>query len=266
MKHHILYKTTCSMSGKFYYGIHTTDDLDDGYLGSGIYIKRSIAKYGRAAHTRVVIASFDTREEMVLAECELVTTDLMTDPMCMNMKIGGLGGWSHVTVAWNKGLPFSAESRMKMSAAHTGKVLSEEHRAALTAELTERWKSPAYKAKLVASMTAYYACPDARRKMSIAVSDAWSCPVLRSEQSTRLKAVFSDPKYKQIKSDIANEKWADPEFRARQKLARTGQKWMKHPIHGSTKVKPDDIAGYLANGWIMGRDTFTRTKKVRNEN
>ncbi len=263
MKYHILYKTTCNTSGKFYYGIHTTNNMDDGYLGSGIYIKRSIAKYGRDAHTRIVIASFDSRDELVLAECDLVTTDLMNDPMCMNMKIGGLGGWSHVTVAWNKGLPFSMESRLKMSVAHTGKVLSDEHRAALTAELTERWKSPEYKAKLANSMRAYYACPDARQKMSDVVSDSWSCPTLRAEQSARLKVVFSDSKYKQIKSDIANQNWANPEFRARQKLARTGQKWMKHPVHGSTKVKPDDVAEYMSNGWVMGRETFTRTKKVR---
>lgn len=39
MTYHFIYKTT-HRNGKYYIGRHSTEDLDDGYLGSGTWIKR----------------------------------------------------------------------------------------------------------------------------------------------------------------------------------------------------------------------------------
>lgn len=39
---HFIYKTTNKTNNKIYIGVHSTNDIDDGYLGSGIALKYAI--------------------------------------------------------------------------------------------------------------------------------------------------------------------------------------------------------------------------------
>lgn len=89
-----VYRTTNLTNGKYYIGCHCTFKLDDGYLGSGMRIQRAVAKYGRESFRLEVLQFFETREEALAHEKELVTEELLKDPMCMNVQIGGNGGWS----------------------------------------------------------------------------------------------------------------------------------------------------------------------------
>ena len=38
-KYHIIYKTTNKINKKYYVGMHSTNKLDDGYLGKGWAVK-----------------------------------------------------------------------------------------------------------------------------------------------------------------------------------------------------------------------------------
>lgn len=92
-----VYKTTNIVNGKYYVGCHCTFKLDDGYLGSGMRIQRAIKKYGRENFTLEIIQFFDTREDALAKEKELITLDLLKDPMCMNIQPGGGGGFAEAT-------------------------------------------------------------------------------------------------------------------------------------------------------------------------
>jgi hypothetical protein len=44
-QYHIVYVTVNKINGKCYVGSHTTNNLNDSYLGSGIIINEAIKKY-----------------------------------------------------------------------------------------------------------------------------------------------------------------------------------------------------------------------------
>jgi hypothetical protein len=87
-----LYKTTNLLTKKYYIGVHSTNNMDDGYMGSGLHLKRSLSKYGIANHKREVISFCNSAENAYLLESKKVTERLLKNPMCMNLSLGGHGG------------------------------------------------------------------------------------------------------------------------------------------------------------------------------
>ena len=63
-KHYLVYKTTNLVNGKIYIGQHQTYDLNDGYLGSGILLRRAIEKYGEENFKREILFECSSVEEM----------------------------------------------------------------------------------------------------------------------------------------------------------------------------------------------------------
>jgi len=91
-KYHYLYKIICKVNSKYYFGIHSTKNLLDNYLGSGYYIRKSIKKYGANNHEKIILEYFDNRDSLFEAEKNIITEDILKDPLCMNISRGGLGG------------------------------------------------------------------------------------------------------------------------------------------------------------------------------
>lgn len=91
------YKITNLVNNKFYYGVHKTDNIADNYMGSGKRIKYAIKKYGIENFKKEIICYFETYEEVLKYESEIVTVDLIQNENCYNIRLGGLGGFEHIT-------------------------------------------------------------------------------------------------------------------------------------------------------------------------
>lgn len=63
-----VYITTNKIDGKQYIGSHSANDINDGYLGSGKYIKRAIKKYGKDNFERLILKEFHDINEAYIYE------------------------------------------------------------------------------------------------------------------------------------------------------------------------------------------------------
>jgi len=72
--------------------MHSTDNLNDSYIGSGTRLWHSINYHGRENHSMEILEYLDNRDLLKLRERELINEDMLKDPMCMNLKVGGEGG------------------------------------------------------------------------------------------------------------------------------------------------------------------------------
>jgi len=91
MRYNILYKTTNLVNGKIYIGVHSTDNLDDGYLGSGVALLSAIKEYGRKSFTRDILKFFYTQQASYAEEFRIVDASFIDDRSNYNIKIGGEG-------------------------------------------------------------------------------------------------------------------------------------------------------------------------------
>lgn len=66
-------------------------------MGGGLYLHNSFKKYGIENFKKEILEFFDSREEVLKREAEIVTEELIADPLCMNIQIGGNGGWTKST-------------------------------------------------------------------------------------------------------------------------------------------------------------------------
>jgi hypothetical protein len=93
-RYHYIYKTTCKITNKFYVGMHSTDNLEDGYMGSGKRLGYSIHKHGKENHNVEILEFLLNRCSLKLREAEIVNEQFLQDPLCMNLQLGGEGGFS----------------------------------------------------------------------------------------------------------------------------------------------------------------------------
>ena len=95
-RYNYIYKTTNLKNGKFYVGMHSTDNLNDNYLGSGDRLRRSIRRNGKDNLNLEILEFLPNRASLSLKEKQLVNESLLKEPMCMNLALGGQGGLTSI--------------------------------------------------------------------------------------------------------------------------------------------------------------------------
>jgi hypothetical protein len=92
--YYYIYKTTNLINGKYYYGMHCTDNLNDGYIGSGTILKRSINKHGKENFKTEILEFLPSKEMLIKREKDIINEEVLNDPNSMNLQHGGGGGLS----------------------------------------------------------------------------------------------------------------------------------------------------------------------------
>lgn len=117
--HYIIYKTFTS-TGKYYIGRHSTNNLDDGYIGSGKWVKSIKDKLSL---TREILAFAKSESELKILEEQFINESI-NDPHNMNFNNKSTG-WPTGDLNWAR----SPEAKLVKSNRKKGLSLEEEHGA-----------------------------------------------------------------------------------------------------------------------------------------
>lgn len=121
-KWYYTYRITNLINNKYYLGIHMTNNLDDGYMGSGKAITSAIRKYGKENFKKEILNYYKCYKELAEAERALITERELCDENCYNLTLGGVGGPAFL------GHHHSDETKQKLSNIQRGKKHSLETR------------------------------------------------------------------------------------------------------------------------------------------
>lgn len=148
-KYNYVYKITNTINGKIYIGKHSTDDLEDGYMGSGVRLHKAYKKYGLVNFKKEVIDYYNSEEELKQGEIFYIAKFNSTDPnVGYNLTYGGdgFGVFTDETLkkiseslkgkeTWNKGKHHSDETIQKIRQSLKGKPFTEERKQKISQSL-----------------------------------------------------------------------------------------------------------------------------------
>lgn len=212
-KYHYIYKTTCLVTGKFYVGMHSTDNLEDNYLGSGKILGYSRCKYGDENHVREILEYASDRKSLALREKEIVNEDLLKDPLNINLKYGGDGG-TH-----------GRESEIWARSGYKDKIIP-----LISAGNKKRWEDSNYRKKVLEGTARSWLNPTAK---------------MLNRKPPFLGKHCSDEHKKKISE--SNKKMTG------EKNSQYGTSWVIFDSMKPIKIKKDQLDEYISRGYRQGR-------------
>lgn len=201
-----IYQITNKLNGKIYIGKHQTENINDGYFGSGIALRKAVKKYGKDSFKKEILFVFDTEVEMNAKEREIITEDFVKRKDTYNLGVGGEGG-PHF-----KGKKHSLESRKKMGT--PGRTLSQEARKKIAESNSRRTvsndtrKKISIKRHLANGKTLEEAMHLAenkpskiRKTRSQAMKDFYKDPANRLKKAEQMRKLHIEYNLEEIKND-----------------------------------------------------------------
>lgn len=228
-KYNYIYKILNKVNGKIYVGVHRTDDLNDGYMGSGKIIKRAQEKYGIENFEKTILQFFDTYSDALQKEKEMVTKEFIEESNNYNVKEGGYGNCS-----------WSTDMLKKFSDASI-----------------KRWENKEYREKMIKSFNT----EERRKKVGAGIRN-WikNNPEKHNE---RMLKINKNPE--KIKKMAEKHRGMKRSLEARKNMSDALKKFFKeHPektsknkmfIHNKTtkSQKRININEPIPDGWVKGR-------------
>jgi len=138
-----VYITTNLINGTQYVGDHSTDIINDNYLGSGIIFNKAKKKYGKEKFKCKILEFFSTKQEAFNAQEKYIIQFNTLVPNGYNVSPKGglhvmgchseetkskIGNANKGKITWIKGKHHSDESKEKIKNSHIGKKLSIIHK------------------------------------------------------------------------------------------------------------------------------------------
>lgn len=251
MKYYI-YKTTNLTNGKIYIGYHASDNIEsDKYLGSGKLLKRAVDKYSPENFKREILFEFNTQDEALEKEREIVNDEFIADKNTYNVCLGGSGGGLPGELNPFFGRTHTQETKDKLSKANKGKKLTDEHKQKISKGLLESvpfqtaMKSEERSIKLSESLRNSEAHKEAMKspersarisegiKNSVKFHETMASEEYRKAQSERIKnseahnAAMKSPERRKKVSDALKGKphpWQDKVNKNPEKIEKTAAK------------------------------------------
>lgn len=173
---HIVYKTTNILNNKYYIGVHSTFNINDNYLGCGhwrgrklrinsnVPILNAFNKYGDINFKKEILFVFDTREEALLMEEQLINID---DPMTYNARTGGKSEYIFIDSVKKK-MSEKAKNRSKSNLLQTNilKEYSRQRKNKTYDQIYGEEKAKEISLKKSKALTGRKLTEDHKRKMS----------------------------------------------------------------------------------------------------
>lgn len=253
--YYYLYKITNIINNKIYVGVHKTNNIDDGYMGSGKGIKNAIKKYGLSNFRKDIIEYFDNEELMYDREISIVNKTFLLREDVYNMKLGGPANFYYVNKAGlnhksNQHLTharrlkedeeYKKKNSEKISLALKGKNLGKvPWNAGLTKEtdarlnlISEQRKDKIQKGELTCLITDEHAY-----NISCSLTRYWN-NVDKStliERNLKISKSLTGRNIKEsTRSKLKNKRWV-------------------HKDGVSQFIIASELENYLSNGWRLGR-------------
>lgn len=140
MEYFIIYETTNLLNGKKYRGMHKTKNLyDDGYLGSGKILLKSIEKNGKENFFREILEFCNSYKELAEREKFWVDEEWVDRKDTYNLVLGGRYVM-HTAESLKRGVETLRKRYESGELIRYVKTISIEHRKKISISLKERYK------------------------------------------------------------------------------------------------------------------------------